>query len=186
MLLKSILWLTVNDRLSRRERNVSLRNSSPFDAGTKVVLEILHDIINDNKSIVKRVIIKSSKLFLRFVSFTIVYLRKNNYREINHGKISIDIVRSIVSRKSFHPFQFPRIPRTPKNPNPPVESDKLPGTSSSTVEKGWTCLKRVAPPPRIRRFAPLAINAFVTCGATNRKQRFPSCSPKLPTRASAR
>ena len=125
----------LSDRLSRRERNVSLRNSSPFDAGTKVVLEILHDIINDNKSIVKRVIIKSSKLFLRFVSFTIVYLRKNNYREINHGKISIDI-RSIVSRKSFHPFQFPRIPRTPKNPNPPVESDKLPGTSSSTVEKG--------------------------------------------------
>lgn len=130
--------LRLSDRLSRRERNVSLRNSSPFDAGTKVVLEILHDIINDNKSIVKRVIIKSSKLFLRFVSFTIVYLRKseNNYREMNHGKISIDIVRSIVSRKSFHPFQFPRIPRTPKNPNPPVESDKLPGTSSSTVEKG--------------------------------------------------
>lgn len=130
--------LRLSDRLSRRERNVSLRNSSPFDAGTKVVLEILHDIINDNKSIVKRVIIKSSKLFLRFVSFTIVYLRKseNNYREMNHGKISIDIVRSIVSRKSFHPFQFPRIPRTPKNPNPSVESDKLPGTSSSTVEKG--------------------------------------------------
>lgn len=128
--------LRLSDRLSRRERNVSLRNSSPFDAGTKVVLEILHDIINDNKSIVKRVIIKSSKLFLRFVSFTIVYLRKNNYWEMNHGKISIDIVRSIVSRKSFHPFQFPRIPRTPKNPNPPVESDKLPGTSSSTVEKG--------------------------------------------------
>lgn len=128
--------LRLSDRLSRRERNVSLRNSSPFDAGTKVVLEILYDIINDNKSIVKRVIIKSSKLFLRFVSFTIVYLRKNNYREINHGKISIDIVRSIVSRKSFHPFQFSRIPRTPKNPNPPVESDKLPGTSSSTVEKG--------------------------------------------------
>lgn len=128
--------LRLSDRLSRRERNVSLRNSSPFDAGTKVVLEILHDIINDNESIVKRVIIKSSKLFLRFVSFTIVYLRKNNYREMNHGKISIDIVRSIVSRKSFHPFQFPRIPRTPKNPNPPVESDKLPGTSSSTVEKG--------------------------------------------------
>lgn len=128
--------LRLSDRLSRRERNVSLRNSSPFDAGTKVVLQILHDIINDNKSIVKHVIIKSSKLFLRFVSFTIVYLRKNNYREINHGKISIDIVRSIVSRKSFHPFQFPRIPRTPKNPNPPVESDKLPGTSSSTVEKG--------------------------------------------------
>lgn len=128
--------LRLSDRLSRRERNVSLRNSSPFDAGTKVVLEILHDIINDNKSIVKRVIIKSSKLFLRFVSFIIVYLRKNNYREINHGKISIDIVRSIVSRKSSHPFQFPRIPRTPKNPNPPVESDKLPRTSSSTVEKG--------------------------------------------------
>lgn len=128
--------LRLSDRLSRRERNVSLRNSSPFDAGTKVVLQILHDIINDNKSIVKRVIIKSSKLFLRFVSFTIVYLRKNNYREMNHGKISIDIVRSIVSRKSSHPFQFSRIPRTPKNPNPPVESDKLPGTSSSTVEKG--------------------------------------------------
>lgn len=98
--------LRLSDRLSRRERNVSLRNSSPFDAGTKVVLEILHDIINDNKSIVKHVIIKSSKLFLR-----IVYYRLFTKKQLsgNESWENIDRYRSLNRLEKIIP-SFPISP----------------------------------------------------------------------------